>query len=271
MEEFKNEFKSAKKLFQSPQVGYIFASMLEGLTPNKVFVDDINNPTLALSWDKWSCFFFGGEIEETKAAKNTIDFFKTHFLNEKKRKDIGIFKIYFPSEIWEKALVENLQEFNPLVLNRVLYQHKLKGIPQNNKKEFIVREINEEILDNSSLGNLNAVTEEISGMWGSVDNFRKNGFGTCALEGNDIICWCTAEYMSQGLCGIGIETVEESQRKGVATATTLAFLNKCSQLGFKPYWDCWAENKPSVRVAEKTGFEKVVDYKVVLLDFLPDD
>jgi len=84
MEELKNEVKSANRLFQSPQAGYIFASMLEGLTPNKVFVDDVNHPTLALSWDKGSCFIFGGEIEETKAAKNTIDFFKTYFSNEKK-------------------------------------------------------------------------------------------------------------------------------------------------------------------------------------------
>jgi RimJ/RimL family protein N-acetyltransferase len=67
--------------------------------------------------------------------------------------------------------------------------------------------------------------------------------------------------MSEGKCGIGIETVEEHQGKGFATAVAAEFVRHALALGFKPHWDCWANNLPSIRVAEKVGFEDAHDYK----------
>jgi RimJ/RimL family protein N-acetyltransferase len=77
-----------------------------------------------------------------------------------------------------------------------------------------------------------------------------------------IVCWCTAEYVSCGWCGIGIETIQAYQRRGLATATATAFLAHCAAHGIQPHWDCWANNVPSVRVAEKVGFALVEEYEV---------
>ncbi len=271
MQEWKRNIDGLKDFFLLPQIGYIFASMAAGFTPSKFFADNKNKPSFSLAWDRGNCFFFAGEINSITEARRTIEFFKTEILKEEIRSELGVAKLYYPSENWEGALVENLKEYKPLVLERVLYKHNLHNIPGNWQGKVRVKEIDENLVGNPTLGNLELVTQEIGGMWGTVDRFLENGFGTCALEENEIICWCTAEYLSQGFCGIGIETIEERQNKGIATATTLAFLNKCSQLGLHPYWDCWKNNIPSVRVAEKTGFEKVIDYRIVLLDFSAEE
>lgn len=267
MYEFKDVIRIVEGFFQLPQTRHIFDSMAAEIAPSKFFVDDKNNPSLSLAWDRGSCFFFGGKLKKATEAKGIIEFLKTEILKEETRKDLGVAKLYYPSDTWEEALREYLKEFNPQVLKRVLYGHDLKVIPEILEANLHVLEIDRVLMESSSLGNLHSVTQEINRMWGSVDNFLKNGFGICVLDGNDIICWCTAEYVSEGFCGIGIETIEGNQNKGIATVTTIAFLKKCARLGIRPYWDSWKNNIPSVRVAEKTGFKKVVDYKISLLDF----
>ena len=83
-------------------------------------------------------------------------------------------------------------------------------------ENITINQITEDILKNNSLGNIQAMTEEILNMWGSIQKFIDSGFGYCALEKNDITCWCTAEYVSKKYCGIGIETIENFQSKGIA-------------------------------------------------------
>ena len=99
-------------------------------------------------------------------------------------------------------------------------------------------------------------------MWGSVEAFLRGGFGYCIASEREIVCWCTAEHVSPGWCGVGIETISEYQRRGLATTAATAFLSHCVGNGIRMHWDCWADNAPSVRVAEKIGLDVVERYEV---------
>ena len=107
------------------------------------------------------------------------------------------------------------------------------------------------------LASLDQVRHEIGLMWPSEALYLKQGFGVAALAGQTIVGWCTAEYASRTMCGIGIETLEDYQRRGIATAMARRFVRHALAHGVTPHWECDAGNLPSVRVAEKAGFTLV--------------
>ncbi|HLJ67074.1 MAG TPA: GNAT family N-acetyltransferase [Chloroflexota bacterium] len=98
------------------------------------------------------------------------------------------------------------------------------------------------------------VREEIGAMWPSEDRFHEYGFGKLAVRDGEILCWCTAEYLSPARCGIGIATAPQFERRGIATATAARFVEEAQARGITPCWECARDNLPSVRVAEKVGF-----------------
>ena len=97
-------------------------------------------------------------------------------------------------------------------------------------------------------------------MWPSIERFVK--FGISLVTEGRIVCWCTSEYVSKGKCGIGIETLQEHRRRGLATIAASAFVEHCWARRIKSYWECDAENIASRRVAEKVGFTKELDYPI---------
>lgn len=119
--------------------------------------------------------------------------------------------------------------------------------------------IDRDLLAREDLANLEPVRSEIRWMWPSEERFYEQGFGSAALVGQRVICWCTAEYRSATRCGIGIETEPDYQRRGVATATAAHFVVACIARGITPYWESRSTNLPSIRVAEKIGFERLAE------------
>jgi len=117
--------------------------------------------------------------------------------------------------------------------------------------------IDQAFLANAELTNIEQVRAEIRWMWPSEERFCALGLGCAAVVQQQVICWCTAEYMSGARCGIGIETVSEYERRGVATATAAQFVQDARQRGVTPYWECRSTNIGSIRVAEKVGFTRL--------------
>lgn len=123
--------------------------------------------------------------------------------------------------------------------------------------------VDREILTATSLVNHDRLLMEIHWMWPSVEAYLNQGFGICALVDSTIAGWCTAEYVSPGQCGIGIETVTEHQRRGLATAMAVAFAADARARGITPHWDCWTGNAASWHTAEKAGFVLEREYAVL--------
>ncbi len=117
------------------------------------------------------------------------------------------------------------------------------------------------------LRHFSALLDEVTSMWGSDQAFLARGFGFCAHDGTTIASWCTAEYVSPGRCGIGIETVQPFQGRGLATAVGAAFLRTCGSRSMVAHWDAWIDNVPSIAVAEKLGFSLLTSYAVGVTTF----
>lgn len=267
MQKLTNNLIRLKENYAALKMGFVFDSIIEGNTPAEIFANDVHNPTISIVCEGHG-FYFGGEAIDRTQYYEAVNFFKEQILDENRKRKLGIAKIYYSSEIWKKILIESLNEYKPRSYEKILFQHRLEEISHhpNNDPDLIIKEIDRELI-NSQLGYVEPVINEIKYMWGSLEKFYKDGFGYCAIKDQNIVSWCTAEYKSQKYCGIGIETIEDYQKQGIATITAYHLLKKCLHLNLIPHWDCWKSNIPSVKVAEKNGFKKLTDYNILFIRF----
>ena len=132
---------------------------------------------------------------------------------------------------------------------------------------YQIASIVESVEDLRPLHHFSALLDEVTSMWGSDQAFLARGFGFCAHDGTTIASWCTAEYVSPGRCGIGIETVQRFRGQGLATAVGAAFVRSCVSRSMVAHWDAWTDNAPSIAVAEKLGFSLLTTYAVGVTTF----
>ncbi|MFD7159840.1 GNAT family N-acetyltransferase [Kribbella sp. NPDC059898] len=127
---------------------------------------------------------------------------------------------------------------------------------------FHISAIDDRFSELSNLSNWSEVVAEIESCWRSVREFRRTGFGFVTHDAETVVCWCTAESVSDRKCGIGIETVAPYRDRGFATQTAARFLEQCAERGLVPFWDAWRANLPSVAVANKLGLQEAETYSV---------
>ena len=256
---------AARGLFAGAHIELVVDGVIAGNSPGTAWVDDARQPRTALLWDGKHCFYLGGSVDADADAVGVLnDLFTSTILPDARARGLVIFKTAFAGEGWKDA---GCGVFAPLEMEyypRVFYS----GAPvdpawrERIPEGFEVRAIDRDLLAQRDLGNMAGLVEEIEECWPSVERFLEHGFGTCVLRGDEIVTRCTAEYLSQGKCGIGILTEEAYQGKGLATLAALAFIERSYARDLVPHWDCWLNNRPSMAAAERVGFKRLVDYSV---------
>ena len=247
-----------RNLFDTEQVGLVLDAVIAGNAPAWVWADDLAAPRTALAWDGAHSVYLAGAVDRP-------DVWRELFERDIARAVRGFLKAYVAGD----AAPTVFSGYPLLWRERILYSRPHSPIPswrQLVPTGFGIDEINDRFAGLSLLGNFADVIAEIESTWKSVDDFRRAGFGFVAHDARTIVCWCTAEYVSERRCGIGIETVPSYQGRGFATVTASAFVEHCVHRGMTPYWDAWTSNLPSIAVAEKTGFGKVEAYSILAGD-----
>ena len=255
-----------KANYQSLKMDFIFDSVYEGLTQARIYVNNPEKHSISIVHEGVA-YYFGGESKTANEYHETVNYFKSVILPDRNPK-MKVAKIIFTSEIWKELLLEAFADLEVKVIGSNLYHHRLSIIPEYqpvDSKIDILR-ITDQLLSRQ-YQNKQGLVNEINWMWGSAENFYRHGFGFCGVTGTTITGWCTAEYMSKRACGIGVETVKQFQKQGVASSTATKLLQHCAQRNIKPHWNCWVSNIPSVKTAEKCGFEKLLEYKVIFIKF----
>ena len=267
-----SQYPLVRPFFHPPQLALVMAGVLAGNSPARIWVDDPVQPSAALMWDKAHCLYW---LTAAATSPSTVAAFHNLFtqtlLPEAVSRGIRVVKVYDNGPD-AAAAIPTL--FAPLALEsraRSLYTFAdpvaaapAAPLPAG----FHLQPIDRPLLEERGLENAAALRAEVESCWTSRDAFYNNGFGFCLVQGQTIVGWCTAEYVSAGQCGTGIETIEAYQQRGLATATAHAFVGHCLSLALVPHWDAWQTNLPSIRVAEKVGFRHMLDY-TVQLGFVP--
>lgn len=260
------DYEKVIPLFTEPHLNLVVTSMVEGNSRGEMWVDEVDSPQKAFIWDRRYCYYLAGHAHDEEFNKSVEKVFTEVIIPEVVRRAHSVFKVYYTSDEWEPVIEDMLKEKHPLKRVRQFYAFKKVKNGWKIPPGCSVVQIDGNLLE-STLKNVEYVTGEIESMWNSVSDFLKKGFGFCLVCGNEIVSWCTGEYFSKGRCGIGIETAEEYEGRGFATLTAAAFVDYCVSKNIAPHWDSWKDNIPSIKVAEKVGFEKVMEYTIYFGSF----
>jgi GNAT superfamily N-acetyltransferase len=264
-----NDTVALRPLFDVPQLSFMVDAMQAGNSPAAIWVDDANQPRSAFIWDTTHSLYLGGDAGNTAFLNGLRTLLSETILPDGRTRRLGIFKIYTANDAWAALVPDLFQATDLMTRERTLLRldSSAVGSPtENNLPGFRVERITPDLLQNRP--NADRVLEEIESCWTALDRFWERGFGFCALaENGDIAGWCTAEYVSGKVCGVGIETVEDYQGRGVGTLVARAFARHCVTGGWTAHWDSWTGNIPSVTVGQKAGFQKVLDYSVQIYVF----
>ncbi|HET7015357.1 MAG TPA: GNAT family N-acetyltransferase [Streptosporangiaceae bacterium] len=247
-----------RQLFGAEHLSFVIEAMITGHSPARIWVDD-PDPTTALIWDGAHCVYVAGPADKGGQWQEV-------FRHQIARSAPSLIKLY----LGEAAACDptlRLPGYTLKQRERVLYrldQPAKRIAPPPLPTGFTITEIGAGFDELGALDHFDEVEGEIGSCWNSIEDFRRAGFGFCVHDRRSIACWCTAEYVSTGQCGIGIETVPQCRRRGFATAATHAFLTHCAAHQITPHWDAWSDNTPSIAVAENTGFRKIETYSILV-------
>jgi RimJ/RimL family protein N-acetyltransferase len=253
------EVHRIRHMFDTEHLALVVDAVAAGNSPAQVWADSLAEPRAALVWDGAHGIYFAGSLDQAEA-------WQVLFRDEIAPAGRGIFKLYAT----EAAATAVLAGHALHPRERVFYrggQLRFPDWPLRLPAGFQISAINDRFCELDALSNFDEVIAEIESCWNSVADFRRAGFGYCAHDAETIVSWCTAEYVSEGRCGIGIETVAAYGGRGFATLTASAFVEHCAERGVTPHWDCWTSNLPSVAIAEKLGFHKLETYSIFVGDF----
>ena len=263
------DLSRVEHLVESLDYHLVLRSILSGLTPAKIMVDDLDNPGAAFISVKYKAWLTGDPpIPFYRDLRERLEEDYFPYLEEKGFRG---FRLHYDPSIREKDFLSFFEDLPKKKWMRNYYQLDASNssweidIP----REFRVQSIDQDLLDNSSLKNLNRVMEEMGSERASPTDFLDKSFGYLVIHGDEIVSWCMSEYNHDARCELGIETVEEYRLQGLGTLAARATIKHAKEEGIaKIGWHCWANNEPSKYLAEKLGFKKLVDYPVywIILD-----
>lgn len=243
-------------------------SVLVGNTRGAIWVDDPSRPNLAVLWDRAHHLYVAAQDIPSSAVAAMRQFLRDVIVPHAAAHQMDHYMIS-PSSVQADALLKvalpnaSCRERILLTLTHTGSPKTESGFPDSSLHPL---PINAALLQRG-LGHTEDLRREIQNMWDSQDLFLQQGFGYCIVADREIVCWCTAEYVGPGWCGIGIETLQPYQQRGLATATATAFVQHCAAHNIIPHWDCWSSNVASLRVARKVGFDSIERYQVFIARF----
>ncbi len=254
-----DRIEAYRNLLLGREVDLLIDAVLRGNANARLWVSPQGTgASAALLWDPCNnVLYLGGNLstsDRLAGLEVALDTIQTDCAQRGRRwlRGRGI------TEHARKALKSALGGIQPNTMRRRLYAYRQESLdlvryPAPNGVEILP--INRQLMEGRRPGNADAIIVEITKMWPSLDTYYRRGIGFAALAGDAAVCWCTAEYMGGSQCGIGIETVEDMQGRGVGTAVAARFVAECLERAVMPHWDCSLANPASMHLAEKLGFE----------------
>ncbi len=249
------------ELFAYTPTQYMVKAMMAETAPHTCYVDREEDPLACLILEGHSLFVGGDALSPT--ADHAMEYLAHTLLSASVRKELEAVKIVFPNEAWKRKLTQALSGDTVNEYPRCIFSHSATANAAcENPPHIQIITARLAALDNFSM-----IREEVESTMGSVEKFLTEGFGSALVLENRVCGFCTAEYASPGLCAVGIAVEEAHRQKGYAAQMANAFLRQSAESGLTVYWDCWKNNIPSYKTAERAGFEKVSDYPVLLVAF----
>jgi len=256
-------YEKAGPVLESLDIHLTLDSILSGLSPAKIFVDDIESPTAVFTWYKGKTWLAGNADNDAFNASLDSYIRETYFDMLRTHEATGFRLHCDPS--WEKALDRILVDQEKYPFQRLYYRldSRSRTWSPEPPEGFEVRQVDSGLLVDGELSGLDDVREEMVSERLSVEEFLEKSFGYVVTHGGRVVGFCMSEYNTGNRCELGIATNEAYQRRGLAKLTAAATILHALAAGIDEIgWHCAADNVASVATAESLGFERAAEYRV---------
>lgn len=256
------EFDGVTTVFEPLKYHIGVRAIIGGYIPGRIWVDDSDNCKTALIWDTRYAYYLSGYIDNPEFNAALDQLFTEIIAPEALKKNIRQFFMMCPPT-WEKRILNNEILINrfPKEMKRCYYTFKQKVFPDWKNtipSGFTMERVDENLLKRTNLENIDTLTSEIRDIIASVDEFVKRGFvGYCLIyKDKEVASWCLS-FMYGSSCEFTVQTVKKYQQRGFGTLVTDALIDYCLSSNFTSIgWHCNQGNIPSMKLAEKVGFER---------------
>ncbi len=256
-----SQYSSVLPLFSPLDFNLVIPSVVEGNTPAWVYADDPVNPRTALIWDRQDAILVAGEADRpTRQALREI-ILERIAANARKRGIPEFALLCTPS--WEPFIPDLLPDLAPRTAARKSYRLDPANFcrPGQIVDGFTLIRIDDGLL-NSHLAHLDDVRGWIDSFWHEPQDFLHTGYGYCAVQNDTIASWSLTVFAAGSARELGLATVPEFRRRGLATQVAAACLEHGLAHEQVLHWHCWAENRPSARIAKELGFSLEREYSI---------
>lgn len=258
------QYERVRPVFDGLRYNLVVDSVIDGNTPAWVYADAVHNPTAAFMWNRQDALLVAGASDNEAFNRGLAALIAEEVIPDARRRFIPYLSLHYHPATWESEVSVILRGQAPEQAERRLYlldQLKFdwrERVPAG----YEIRRLDEELLTRTDLQHVRRVADWVRSFWSSISDFTDTGFGFGLLQDDVVVSWCFSVYVSGEDYELGVATVPAHQGRGFATLTAAACVEHCVTHGLTPHWHCWDDNRPSIAVAEKVGFELVRKYAV---------
>jgi len=232
----------------------MMSSVIEGKQKGRILVDNPSNPETFVVITNFNWIYVIGNQESESFKKEFSDFIT---------KELSVKNEHFAwanlNDYWQSKLVELLGD-KVRSFPRVVYKFNEDKYIKTKCKAILPDGYELRAIDSNLIGEACEFLDGIEMFWTTGENFLKQGMGFCLLHENKIISACQSCAVINGKCEIDVLTHKDYRKKDLSAIVCSAFIDHCLEVGLEPYWECVRVNIPSSKLAEKLGFEEVMEY-----------
>lgn len=268
------DYKLARHVYEGLSYNLVIQSVIEGNTNGQVFVDDQANPKRALLWNCAEDLLLEGTPYDNRFNQSLAGILRKRVIPIASARNIPMLSLQYFPDTWEKTIESTILKYsNPEKVYRNLYWFRALLVDWRRKlpPKFSMQRIDANLLQQTQLKNHQDMCTWINAFWHSQSDFLAKGAGFCLLDGDSIVSWCLSVYASVQNYELGLATSPLYRNRGYATLTSAACVEYCMDHQIVPHWHCYKNNLAAVAVAEKLGFEKVMEYPVYRFQTLQSD
>lgn len=238
-----------------------FAGILDGTCMGKLWVDQLEHPSLALvySYCVGGYHLFGKCISQEEYDA-LIHFLKTELFVEDEKNGIEDFE--FASNEEAARLLETFKDKGIEKGEELTYvKNKESALVESSKstEDYVFYQVDEALLAEIKSGAYSHSEALLEGMlhsWHSEQDFLEKGMAYIAIEKGkrEMAAYILGSARYKDKMAIDIATVDIHRRKGLAKHLVYLFVKECKKKGIIPWWNCVIENQGSIKLAEGAGF-----------------
>jgi RimJ/RimL family protein N-acetyltransferase len=265
-----SQYAAILPLYAPLDFNLVIRSVVEGNTPAWVYADDPSGPHTALIWDRQDAILIAGNASEGTARSAMRQVIMDQIVPNARSRGIPEFAL-LSTPAWEPLIPGLFSALSPQSAAR--YSYRLAsprldppppvGLPPLPKGTMLQR-IDDGLLS-SQLVHLEDVRGWIDSFWRTPQDFLHTGYGYCAVSGDAIASWCLTVFAASSARELGLATVPDYRQRGLATLVAAACIEHGMAHEQQLHWHCWADNRPSALIAQKTGFRMEREYSVYRL------